>query len=122
MSQFTKPLIVEVLTKNKFKIVESFEYHIGKYPSDETVIVPIGFVTDFASVPRIFWTLVSPIDSHAKAAVLHDFLYNIGYKTRKECDEIFYESMKVLGVSKYKALIMFKAVRVFGFPFYKKRI
>lgn len=114
MSQFTKPLIVKLVGKNLWEVVEPFEYHVGCYPSDEVIKVPSGKLTDFASVPRIFWSILSPIDKHAKAAVVHDFCYEIHYDKKKRCDDIFAEGMKVLGVKPWKIFFMYWAVRLFG--------
>lgn len=37
--------------------------------------VPVGFETDFASVPRPLWPLFPPTGRYTRAAVLHDWLY-----------------------------------------------
>lgn len=115
MSQFTTPCRVEVIGNNLFSLIEPFEYHVGQYPSRETIIVPEGFITDFASVPRIFWSIISPIDKHAKAAVLHDFLYVYGgHMGRKRCDDIFLEAMTVLDVDEWRRQPMYRCVRMFS--------
>lgn len=115
MSQFTTPFIGELIGDNKWKLVEPFEYHVGSYPSEEIITVPEGFVTDFASVPRVFWHLISPIDKHGKAAVIHDYLYRHKYQDdRKRCDDIFKEAMEVLHVSAWKIFCIYWAVRIFG--------
>ena len=114
MSQFTKPLIVKLVGKNLWEVVEPFDYHIGSYPSEEIINIPIGFITNFASVPRIFWWLISPIDTHAKAAVIHDYCYGCHYDEKKRCDDIFAEGMTVLGVPKWKIFCMYWAVRLFA--------
>lgn len=36
---------------------------------------PAGFVTDFASIPRLLWTLIPPRGRYNRAAIIHDFLY-----------------------------------------------
>ncbi|MGY8632556.1 DUF1353 domain-containing protein [Bradyrhizobium sp. 14AA] len=41
----------------------------------KAVTVPVGFVTDFASIPRAFWSLLRPDGIYAYAAVIHDWLY-----------------------------------------------
>ena len=114
MSEFTTPLIVELIGKNLWKVHEEFEYHVGSYPSNEVIKVPFGQVTDFASVPRIFWWIISPIDRHAKAAVIHDYCYSIQYDSKKRCDQIFAEGMEVLGVKPWKIFAMYWAVHLFG--------
>ena len=41
----------------------------------DTFHVPAGFETDFASVPRAFWSVFPPYGPYTKSAVLHDWLY-----------------------------------------------
>ena len=57
------------------------------------LVIPVGFVTDFASVPRLFWSAISPIGHYNLASVIHDFFYT--YKTvgRKVADKEFLEWM-----------------------------
>ena len=40
----------------------------------ETIVVPSGFVSDLASVPRAMWAFIAPFDV-ARAAIVHDLLY-----------------------------------------------
>src|SRR5262249_18421752 len=56
-----------------------------RYPS---VHVPIGFVTDFASIPRMFWSALRPDGLYAYAAVVHDYLYWEQYLSRETSDQI----------------------------------
>lgn len=114
MSQFTSPFVGELIGKNLWKVYEKFEYHVGSYPSEEVIVVPKGVITNFASVPRIFWSIISPIDEHGKAAVVHDFLYSVGCYSKKRSDEIFREALQVLNVRPWKVFCMFWAVRLFG--------
>lgn len=114
MSQFTTNFKGELIGKNKWKNIEQFEYHVGSYPSEEIITVPVGFETDFASVPRIFWAYISPIDTHAKAAVIHDYCYATACYNRKRSDELFLEGMVVLSVPPWKRVCMYYAVRWFS--------
>lgn len=63
---------------------------------------------------RIFWTLLSPDGKYAKAAIIHDYLYDNALRTKKEADRIFLDGMTVLGMPKWKRTIMYWAVRWFG--------
>jgi hypothetical protein len=114
MSKFTKPIIVEMINEKYWKLAQELEYHVGCYPSEEVIVVPIGTLTDFASIPRILWPIVPPIGRHAKAAVLHDYLYFCHYYHRKKCDEVFLEAMQVLHVNKTIRNFMYFGVRLFG--------
>lgn len=124
MSQFTEPLVVELIGKNLWRVYKEFEYHIGTYPSEEVIKVPAGFVTNFASVPRFLWPIISPIDTHGKAAVVHDYCYSKNnIYTRKRSDLIFREGMGVLEVKPWKVWCMFWAVRSCGwYPWWKGRL
>ncbi|CAK9889529.1 hypothetical protein PS652_02358 [Pseudomonas fluorescens] len=64
---------------------------IGKH---EAVEVPVGFVTDFASIPREFYSLLRPDGLYAYAAVIHDYLYWDQSLERDACDEILKLCMK----------------------------
>lgn len=79
--------------------------------------VPKGFKTDFASIPRILWSIIAPTGKHTNASILHDYLYTEGYKLgidRKRADLIFYEAMIDSSVARFTANVMWFAVRVFG--------
>lgn len=76
-------------------------------------IVPKNFITDFASVPKLLWSIFPPYGKHLKAAVLHDFLYVVHMVSRKDADGLFYRTMKESGVT-WRARPMWQAVRLFG--------
>lgn len=130
MSKFTTPLKVEVLDGGEnFKLLEEFEYY-RENDKDEIIHVPVGFITDFASIPKLFWSILPPQGSgkdndYCKAAVLHDFLYsndsNSSYNvSRKEADEIFLEAMKARKVKKITRNVLYWCVRLFGKKYFKK--
>lgn len=121
MSSFTKPLVVEKLEKMLWKVRSSFDYHLGSEDSDEVVSVPEGFITDFASVPRLFWIILPPDGQYTQAAVLHDYMYSDQYYKRAKCDRLFIEAMKVLKVPVVNRIIMYRAVRMFGWLAWKKK-
>lgn len=114
-SQFTTPLKVEHLDGKYWKVCESFIYYVGHLGSDDKITVPVGFITDFASIPRIARPIIgSPTGEYGKAAVVHDFLYAEQTRSRLECDRIFLEAMVVLKVAPWKRRTMYTAVRMFG--------
>lgn len=124
MSSFTTPLIVEVLDDGvNYEVHEAFEYRIGDENSTRAVQVPVGYITDFASIPRIFWTLLSPTGKYGKAAVVHDYLCNYRkvmqdgeatYISRDEVDHIFLEAMEVLKVNLIVRRTLFGFVRAYA--------
>ncbi len=118
MSRFTPPAVPEMLEHYR-RVYEPFSFYPGDDKSDVTE-VPAGFITDLASVPRIFRVLLPPDGRYAKAAIIHDYLYDNALRTKKEADRVFLEGMKVLGVPKWKRLVMYCAVRLFGRGGYRR--
>jgi len=114
MSQFTQPFVGELVGKNTWKVYVAFEYHVGTYPSKQIIYIPVGFITDFASIPRIFWPFISPIDEHGKAAVIHDYMYTIRYDKKSVCDKIYLEALTVLKVPEWKKFLLYNGVKYFG--------
>ena len=80
----------------------------------DEIVVPKGFVTDFATIPRILWPIFPPYGRHTKAAILHDYLYTSCTCSRRQSDKIFREAMKKDGVGWLRRGIMWAAVRLFG--------
>lgn len=87
----------------------------------DTFEVPAGFVSDLASIPKVFRTLVGRQDGPwAPAAVIHDFLYRTAIVPRGEADRIFREAMEELpGISWLQRWAMWAALRVGGWAAYK---
>ena len=120
VSSFTSELKLTPLNNGiHWKLLERFEYHLGIEGSGLVLAVPEDFVTDFASIPRFFWRVLPPWNTHGKAAVLHDWMYQSGTLSRIVSDAIFLEAMGVLGVAKWKRYAMYMVVRMFGWTAYK---
>lgn len=86
------------------------------------VMVPEGFHTDLASVPRlpVIYALVG--DTARAAAVVHDFLYGRpDLCTRKQADAVLHEACGASGVSSWRAWLMWAGVRLGGGSHYVKR-
>ena len=84
--------------------------------------VPVGFDTDFASVPRLpfmFWFLGNR--GHL-AAVVHDYLYQTAILPRATADAVFEEALKVEGeMSWFGRQAMWFGVRIGGWASYDQR-
>ena len=114
MSKFLTPLKVEVIDNFKFRIIEEFSYHVGSYDSEDKITVPVGYETDFASIPKFMWGVLPPHGKYAKAAVIHDYLYSHAIISKEYADNVFNEAMTVLGVNDNLRFLMFSAVKLFG--------
>jgi hypothetical protein len=91
-----------------------------RYVGSKIIDVPVGFITDGASVPRVFWSLFSPTGSYLKAAVIHDYLYVNQLFSRETTDLIFLEAMKESGVGFFTRLAVYRAVKFGGWVAWKK--
>jgi len=121
MSSFTEnPIVSPLKNGEKWVVRKEFFYDVGFEGSKDTIVVPSGFVTDFASVPRVLWSIFPKWGVYGPASIIHDYLYFSHEKTREEADYIFYEGMLVLGIKKWKAKILYNAVKIFGKDNYKK--
>lgn len=78
------------------------------------VTVPVGFVTDFASIPRVFWSVLRPDGDYAYAAVIHDYLYWEQSIPRKTADEILRFAMQDLHVKSAEISVIYDGVRLGG--------
>jgi len=119
MSQFTTPADLRMLDEELWAVLTPFRFYIGEESDNDWIIVPYGFITDLASIPRAFWSILPPFGEYAKAAILHDFLYCFGNKGRKYADRVLLEAMTVLGVAKWRRFVIYSAVRIFGGSSYK---
>lgn len=94
----------------------------SNYTSGRRIMIPKGFITDFASIPRVLWSAVGgPAEGkYRKAAVVHDFLYRTpGLATRPQADAVLLEAMKFLGCSWWQRTVIYSGVRVGGGSSYK---
>lgn len=112
--RFITPLRCELVSENPdtWRLLESLVYQPAR---GCLVVVPPGFVSDFASVPR--WPLVYWLcGGLAKAAaVLHDWMYTRPVTVaRARADAIFSEAAGVSGVAGWRRGVAWAGVRVFG--------
>jgi hypothetical protein len=83
------------------------------------IIVPAGFITDLASVPRLLWLIWPPFGKYTKAAVVHDFLYDLHRRhlkhySRAYADAILIEAMRDCKVPERTITCIWLGVRLGG--------
>jgi len=106
-----EPLWVEILKDGRrARLLREHKVRIKEL----NIVVPTGFETDFASIPRIFWRVVPPWGRYSPAAVVHDYLYATAPGLRKRADKVFLEHMKALGVNWITRKVMYRVVRMGG--------
>ena len=104
--------------KGQYALTVPFPVHVIVDGVGHDWTVPVGFVTDGASVPAIFWAVVNNpyAPSSLRAAILHDWLcrgpvYPVSSTTA--C-EVFYTALRADGCAWARSRAMWLAVRWFG--------
>ena len=87
----------------------------------DKLIVPRGYITDLASIPRVFRNVFNVNGLLRAPAVLHDWLYSSQRFTRAMSDAIFLEAMEARGVDRAERYAVYSAVRAFGWSYWNKR-
>ena len=124
MSAFPLPLVLENAgmrgRSRLFKLAAPFVFVSSKGKLE----VPAGFLTEGMSIPPVMWSWCNPFAKGFEISVFHDYFYaeeNIYGFTRKEADDLFLEGMSACGVPWLKRQAIYRAVRLFGWRYYKPR-
>ena len=118
MSRFLTKLQVEEIDDGRWRLLANLAYSSNLAG---VVIVPAGFETDFASVPRVpvaYWLFG---DVAHEAAVIHDYLYSTASVPRRIADKVLLEAMEVTGIASWRRLPIYWAVRQFGGSHYNNQ-
>ena len=122
-SSFVTPLDVEFLDGKTWRLAAPFEFM--SEVTESVIDIPDGFLTDFASIPRVLWAALPPTGPYGKAAVVHDYLYQTmdattHLVTRKEADQVLKEGMEVLGIGRVTRFAIYAGVRLGGWAAWNK--
>lgn len=114
----------ETLIGDRTELMEPLIYLSG---ANERIEIPAGFMTDYASIPKIFRNIYEPSGPARFPAILHDYLYQrLGrgpyFKNRKQSDDLFLEAMQLVGVDLIQRRTIYRMVRLFGWAFSGKWI
>ncbi|MBF6330090.1 DUF1353 domain-containing protein [Nocardia transvalensis] len=99
--------VVEEIDAVSWRVCEPIEYR-GRY---QRFVVPAGFSTDFASVPRVLVWLIPRYGAYTRAAILHDYLSRTGAVSRADADALFRTALGDCGVSVPRRWMMWAGVR-----------
>jgi hypothetical protein len=109
---FLAPLQIEQIDERHWRLLRAFTY--DSEVAKARIVVPAGFVTDFASVPRVpvaYWLFGGTANA---AAVIHDWLYTTGIFPKDTADSVFYEAMRASGIGFLRARFMYWGVAYGG--------
>jgi len=104
-------VVVKQVDDQNWELREMLRYRANR----EDFEVPVGQITDFASVPRPFIWFLPRYGAYTMAAILHDYLWRVRAATGKmrwiEADGVFRKAMRELRVPFLRRWIMWGAVR-----------
>ena len=129
MGKFVTPLRAEKLSERNWKLLEALIYRSDTL--DDYILVPKGFVTNFASVPRLPFMYLLFGGVGDEAATLHDWLYSKEYSldiSRALADKVLrgviVECLVKDGRARWKAVLiayaMWAGVRLGGASHWKQ--
>jgi hypothetical protein len=137
---FLSPLsVTEIPTAgglNLWSLNKPFYAYVDSDGQKVEIIIPEGFVSDMCSVPRIPFAYLLYGGIGNRAGVVHDALYTAWKKvavfslidgvkvdyevTRAWADEVLKAALQECGVGFFARNMMYSAVRLAGWKFYKK--
>lgn len=107
------PLLRPFGDNKDWVVSEDVTYQVGD--TADYIVVPKGFVTDFASIPQALWSFgLSPHGQYSRAAVIHDYLYWAQGCSRDQADRLMVIAMKESDVGKFNERVIYSGVKAGG--------
>ena len=94
---YYQPVVQPFVDAEYWFLREPMTYEIGN--TNKYIVIPKGFVTDFASSPIFVDIAVPKYGRYLIAAIVHDYLYWNQSCTKVQADKIFDLAMKDAGVN-----------------------
>jgi hypothetical protein len=89
------------------------------------VIVPEGFISDGASIPKWIWPILGPPigSKHLIPSIIHDYLCEQAtcYSERVLGDAVFFKLLRDFDIPRWKRTLMYIGVRVQGHFTWRKK-
>lgn len=95
-------------------VFKQYQREAGHPAPDGIIRIAAGFVTDFASVPRVPIAYMLFGDRAHHESVPHDFIYQTHIAPKSVADSLFLEAMKVRGKPWYIRYPMYEGVVLGG--------
>ena len=119
-ARFLDRLILRAAERDggEWEVVAPFRYESDV--AKQTFVVPAGFTTDLASVPRLPIVYLLTGGTSNEAAVVHDYLYTSRLVPRDVADAVLREASEVTGVPAWRRWLMWVGVRLGGSWYWKE--
>lgn len=103
---------VELVGKRYARLIEPFVYENEKF----SILIRDGYIYDGGTIPKFAWSIIgSPfVGGYRRATLVHDILYDTKALPKSEADNLFFDIMLEDNVKKWRAYVMYCAVRFFG--------
>lgn len=106
------PALRPIGDAKNWQLVEPMVYRVAE--TSDSVVVPAGFVTDFASIPHALQSFISPMGPYLLPAIVHDYLYWEQVCSRPQADSLFLKAMVEMEVPERTRMAMYRGVARFG--------
>ena len=104
------PLRIEPLPGAKYvRLAGDFQTHSRLAGP---IRIPAGFVSDLASIPRLFWRILPRFGPWCEAAVVHDWLCRHGGIARPLADRVFLELLRRARVRAVPRGLLYAGARI----------
>lgn len=120
---FATQLVLRAYAPNEWVLERDLRWveHFGYGRDPLVLVVPRGFITDLASIPRPLRGVLNVNGRSRRAAVLHDYLYCAQRCTRAAADEIFRRALAAEGVNAVVRNTYYAGVRAGGWIYWNAR-
>jgi uncharacterized protein DUF1353 len=109
-----KPLHVGRFADRMYFLIKEIGWEPNAGQQGKAVQVDIGFVTDFASIPRVFWSILPPDGLYTYPAIIHDYLYWEQPVSRDNADLVLKYAMEDFKIDKATIEAVYRGVRFGG--------
>jgi hypothetical protein len=78
--------------------------------------VPKGYVSNGASIPRAYWSVVGPplTSDYTIPMILHNYHATLRQRSSDDVNAMYYEALRAAGVGEQKAKVLYAAASQFG--------
>lgn len=99
----------------KWTVIKNISYTFNTFWKPFTISIPKWFEFDWASIPRLFHIIGTPMWTDTLPwALFHDYLYRTQKLTREQADQCFNELMIVTKTRAIKRAMFYSWVRMWG--------
>lgn len=95
---------VKPLPNYRFEVIEDIYF--------KDIVIPKGYITNGADIPRVFWSIYPPNKSdYLPAVIIHDYLCEV--REYEKANQYFDEALRCLEVNKLDVFILVASVKIY---------